>query len=146
MKAIHVVERLRRRALTHPETAEGVACAGTSLESRTVTVRGKAFLFVRGTELRLKLRDALATAQEVATRAPARCQAAPGGWVKLLLADDAHPDADVLLAWVDESYGLFAPKRRESAGPSSPQRSAPSPAQRGKPAERKPARRRGDAD
>ena len=38
-----------------PDVTEGVACAGTKLESRTFAVGKKSFLFVSASEMRLKL-------------------------------------------------------------------------------------------
>ncbi len=40
------VEALRKLALALPEVEEGVSCAGTALERRTVKVRDKAFVFL----------------------------------------------------------------------------------------------------
>jgi hypothetical protein len=48
------IQSLRQIALRLPGTEEGVACAGTSLEKRTIKVRGKAFLFLGAGDAMLK--------------------------------------------------------------------------------------------
>jgi hypothetical protein len=96
---------LRAFALGRPGTAEGIACKGTALESRTVTAGNKAFLFLAGDHGRLKLGASLAEARELA--ATGACEAGAGGWVKFTVA--AVP-RDVLERWIDESWRLLAPK------------------------------------
>jgi len=82
-----------RAALKHPDTSTGIACKGTSLESTTAIVNGKAFLFV-GKAARLKRKT---------------------GWVKVAL--DA-PLAEVT-PWIAESYMLFACPSPGSSAPAS---------------------------
>lgn len=108
-------ERLRTAALAMPECAEGIACKGTSLEARTVEVRGKAFLFLRPTELRFKVGASLARAADLAKDAASGVQAGAGGWVKIVRGAARPPAADVLGAWVAESYCAVAPKSLAAA-------------------------------
>jgi predicted DNA-binding protein (MmcQ/YjbR family) len=102
---------LKKLALSHPGVEEGIACAGTSLETLTFNVRGKSFLFVAakddGLQLRLKVAASLSEAQKLAKHDPTRFEANKNGWVKLTYADDAPP-ADLLQRWIGESYALYA--------------------------------------
>ena len=104
------VAALLASARRHPGTEEGIACAGTSLESRTITVRGKAFAFFGAGALRLKLRDSLAEAQACAARSPELYQAGASGWVRVTLGDAPLP-LPMLRRWLDESHALFAGPR-----------------------------------
>jgi hypothetical protein len=104
---------LRKSALRHPGTKEGVACAGTALEARTIKAGGKVFLFLRATEARLKLSDSLAEAAKLATKHPGRIDVGKGGWVRVAFGDDDVPPADVLLRWADESHALLAPQPKK---------------------------------
>lgn len=94
---------------------EGVACAGTALESRTFRVNGKAFLFVSRKEARLKLASSLSEAARLG------CAAGANGWVKIAL--DAPPAAKVLKRWIAESHALLGggnaprPARARAARP-----------------------------
>jgi predicted signal transduction protein with EAL and GGDEF domain len=100
------MQSLRRFALTLPETEEGVACAGTALEAVTVKRKGKAFLFLRATEARLKLDASLPEAEALATKNPARCQVGAHGWVLVKLDGKSDP-LDVLKRWTAESHALL---------------------------------------
>lgn len=104
------MQSLRAFALRLEDTDEGVACEGTSLESRTVRRGGKAFVFLRPRELRLKLGASLKDATARARREPDRWQVGTGGWVKVAL-DDADDPLDVLQRWIAESHALCAAKR-----------------------------------
>ena len=53
---------LRTFAMALPDTSEGVACEGTSLEKRTIETGGKAFAFFGAADLMLKLDVSLAEA------------------------------------------------------------------------------------
>jgi hypothetical protein len=87
-------------ALALPGVDEGIACAGTSLESQTYRVNEKNFLFVAGKEARLKLSI---SAVEARRRG---CAVGANGWVKLSL--DALPPASVVRRWIAESHSLAA--------------------------------------
>jgi hypothetical protein len=103
-----MINSLRRIALDLPGTEEGMACAGTPLESRTIKVGGKAFLFLRATELRLKLGASLPQAKKLAAKEPDRCDAGAGGWVKLVLRPGETKPPSFLAGWIVESHGLYA--------------------------------------
>lgn len=81
-------------------TEQGIACAGTSLESRTFQVRRKTFLFLSKRQARLKLDSSAAEARKLGLPIGAN------GWVTLDL--DALPPATVLKRWIAESHSLFA--------------------------------------
>ncbi len=100
-----------------PGTEQGIACAGTALESRTFHIRRKTFLFLSKRQARLKL-DASAP--------EARALGLPVGanrWVTLQL--DALPATSVLKRWIAESHSLFAPASRSA--PTKPARSRKPP-------------------
>ncbi len=99
---------LRRAALRHPGTEEGVACEGTPIESRTVKARNKAFLFLTIGHARFKLRESLPEATKLAQTRPDRIQVGSGGWVKASLSADGSTPLDVLERWIGESYRLMA--------------------------------------
>lgn len=99
-------EALRRHALSLPETSEGIACAGTVLETSTVKAGSKAFLFLGLHELRLKLEASVDEATRLGYPVGAH------GWVKVTVAEGAEWPLDVLQRWVDESYRLLAPKKK----------------------------------
>jgi hypothetical protein len=96
--------KLHEAALLLPDVERGVACQGTSLESRTVTVRGKAFLFLGPKEVRLKLGPSLAKAQTAAAADPSAVKVGKGGWVAI--ANDALDGLrlSVLRSWLRETY------------------------------------------
>jgi hypothetical protein len=117
------MQTLRKFALKLPDTTEGVACAGTALESRTVRTRDKAFLFLRPTELRLKLGASLPDASKRAARDPDHFQAGTGGWVQVKFAGATDPIA-VLQDWIAESHALYAAAKAPAAGARKKVRSA----------------------
>ncbi len=99
-------------ALGYPEVTEGVACAGTPIESRTAVTGKKTFLFLRRKEVRLKLGDALPEVAELAAVHPDRYEAGKGGWVKITLEAGADPTSDQWQRWIDQSFRLMATKTR----------------------------------
>lgn len=92
---------MRALALTYPAAEEGVACAGTAVESRTIKAKGKAFLFLGAKDVRLKLGASAAEAKRLGADVGAH------GWTKF--AADAAPPLPVVERWIDESYRLLAP-------------------------------------
>lgn len=91
---------LRRIALAQEGVEEGVACEGTSLESRTFGVKKKNFLFVGSKDIRLKLKKR--------------------GWVKIARGDDV-PSLATLEEWIAESRALVTgpaprPPKRSTTG------------------------------
>jgi predicted DNA-binding protein (MmcQ/YjbR family) len=102
------VEALRQAALGHDGVEEGIACAGTVLESATFKVKKKAFLFVNEKNARLRLLASRQEAAQLAKKEPRRYVIGPQGWAKILLADP--PPLELLLRWLDESYRAVAKK------------------------------------
>ncbi len=94
-------------ARKHPGVEEGVACAGTKLESRTLKVRGKAFAFFKPASLMFKLGESLAEARALAAESPEQWRAGAGGWVEVKATGGRLPLAQ-LRRWLAESYALFA--------------------------------------
>lgn len=94
------VTDLRSIALALPKVEQGVACAGTALESSTYRIGNKAFLFVSPKEARLKLRSSISDAKKSGFKVGA------GGWVTLPL--DSLPDPRLAEQWVAESYAQFS--------------------------------------
>ena len=91
---------LRAIALALPDVEQGLACAGTALESRTYNVRKKSFLFVSNSQARLKLDASAAEARKLGFGVGAN------GLVTLPL--EQLPVAAVVKRWISESYGLIA--------------------------------------
>jgi hypothetical protein len=110
-----LAKAVRDAAMRLADVEEGIACAGTSLEKRTVKVRGKAFLFFGSADLMLKLRDSLDAASDLMAREPEHYRVGAHGWVTVALAGE--PPLTLLLKWVDESYRLFAPKQGVASKP-----------------------------
>ena len=115
--AVSTMQSLRTLALRLPDTEEGIACAGTSLESRTIKVGGKAFLFLRAGEARLKLGESLSSAAAIAAKDPEHVRVGAGGWV--LLKFESKLALREMERWIAESHALFQPKSagKRGAGP-----------------------------
>ena len=109
MKRESTLERLRAIGTSLPNTDEGVSCKGTVLESRTVKVDGRAFLFL-GRDVRLKLAKSIAAAKKLAAKKPALYTVGAGGWTKIAM-DGELPSIDLLEKWIHESYVLVAGPR-----------------------------------
>lgn len=105
--AKHRTDLLSKAAKALPDVGEGVACAGTSIESKTFTVNGKAFLFVGSKNLRLKLANSASEADRFAKHPSSAVQMGAGGWTTIRLADGTVPEDAVLRRWVAESHALF---------------------------------------
>ena len=97
-------------ALALPDVEQGIACAGTSLESRTYQVKKKSFLFISKDQARKKLDASAFEARKLGFAVGAN------GWVTVPL--DALPAAAVLKRWIAESYALIA----RPAGKAQPKR------------------------
>lgn len=95
------MERWRALAMDLPDTDEGVSCKGTVLESRTVKVDGRAFLFL-GKDVRLKLEKSIAGARKMDG-----VDVGSGGWTTIRL-EDGVPDVELVEKWIRESYALVA--------------------------------------
>ena len=92
-----------------PDTEEGIACAGTSLEKRTMKVSGKAFLFLGQADAMLKLSDSLSAATKLASKDPDHCKVGAHGWTTIKFAEGESISPEELQSWIVESYHLFAP-------------------------------------
>lgn len=112
------LQAMRTQALQLPETEEGIACAGTSLEKRTIKVGKKAFVFIGAQDVMLKLDQSLPEATRLAATNPGSVKAGAGGWVTVKFADRQPVSDDQLSQWLEESYRLFAPKQAGAKSPS----------------------------
>jgi predicted DNA-binding protein (MmcQ/YjbR family) len=127
------VERVRRLALTYPETYEE-----SPWGERVVKVRRKVFVFVGSHDTKLsvslKLPDTGGMALALPFATPTGYGLGKSGWVTARFAHDDDVPHDLLEEWVDESYRAVAPKKLvrqlDEAG-------GPTPAKPAKPA--KPA-------
>ena len=99
-------------ALALPDVDQGIACAGTALESRTYQLKKKSFLFVSKDQARLKLDASASEAKKLGFTVGAN------GWVAIPLGD--VPAVAVIKRWIAESYSLVA----QTSGGSSPRRAA----------------------
>src|SRR5262245_28587388 len=91
---------LGKIALALPDVQQGVACAGTALESRTYQTKKKAFLFVSKKLARLKLEASAPEARKLGFTVGA------SNWVALPL--DGLPPAPVVKKWIAESHALVS--------------------------------------
>jgi hypothetical protein len=105
---------LRHCAMQQPGAEEGIACKGTALEARTIKIRGKAFLFLRTTEARLKLGASIKEAAAQASKNPASCIVGTNGWVLVKFEGNSIP-INVLHNWVKESAQLLGGGKRPRA-------------------------------
>lgn len=105
-----LLEAMRATALGYPGTVEGISCAGTAIESRTVKAGKRAFLFLRRKEVRIKLEASLGEIQARAAQAPDQWEAGKGGWVKITLEAGAQLELEDARRWIEESYRLMANK------------------------------------
>ena len=106
---------LRPIALALPGAEEGVACAGTALESATFHVKKKTFLFVGPATLRLKLDASRREAEALAKKEPARFQVGAMGWVTLRYGAGDAPPVALLERWIAESHGVIVGSRAKGA-------------------------------
>ncbi len=105
-----VAKAVRGLARGFPEAQEGVACAGTAAEKRTVHVRKKAFVFLGATEAMVKLRESLPEALHLAAKEPNRYRVGALGWVTVTIENGDAAFLELLERWIDESYRLQAPQ------------------------------------
>jgi hypothetical protein len=110
-----ILQQLREIGTSLPDTDEGISCKGTILESRTVKVDGRAFLFL-GKDVRLKLKKTVAAAKKLAAKKPDVYEVGAGGWTKIMLASELPP-IDLLEKWVHESYAVIAGPKKKKAPP-----------------------------
>jgi len=106
-KSSKLFDSLRSLALSLPDTEEGIACEGTSLEKLTIKVRKRAFVFLGKTDVMLKLGVSLADATAIAKESPDFVKAGATGWVTIKV-EGSPVSRRTLEAWIKESYQLFA--------------------------------------
>lgn len=104
--------KLRKHALRHPDTEEGVACEGTALERRTVKRNAKAFVFLGLKDAMLKLKDSLEMAADLASKTPGLLRIGANGWVKV--DDTSEVPLATLAKWIDESYALATGEKKRT--------------------------------
>jgi hypothetical protein len=111
------IATLRALALRHAGVTEGIACAGTPLERRTMKTGIKAFLFAGATDAMVKLAASLPEARRLAKAEPARYRVGANGWVKLTFTAAEPPARDVLARWIAESYQLMSAAEQPAVKP-----------------------------
>ena len=107
-----------------PGVYEGIACAGTAMERRTLQIGDKAFAFFGPTDLRVKLSRSLPAAEKLARTRPGSCVPSAGGWTKCTLGPGMLP-VTTLAKWINESYRMFAPPPYGDAKESKPRPKKP---------------------
>src|SRR3954463_15238097 len=114
-----IAERLKKFALSFPETEETHPWGETAIK-----VKGKVFLFMHIGDAHLSLSVKLPHSREFALdrdfTAPTRYGLGSKGWVSATFEGKGtgqegkktgKPPADLLEAWIEESYRAIAPKR-----------------------------------
>ncbi|MEA3203082.1 MAG: hypothetical protein QOI63_752 [Thermoplasmata archaeon] len=86
---------------------QDVACESAALESRTVKINGRAFLFLSPKKAYFKLGPSYAEAQEIAKALDA-VRPGAGGWTSLMWDAPCPVSPAVLRRWVKESHDLIA--------------------------------------
>lgn len=103
-----VIEKLHQHAMRLAHVVESVACKGTVIEKRTVTVNKRAFVFLGTRDAMLKLGKSLPEAWKLAEREPERFRPSASGWTKITFTPGSAMPVDVLKRWIDESYGIMS--------------------------------------
>ena len=103
--ASDTIGALRAAARKLSGTDEGIACEGTALERVTIRVRKKAFAFLGGGTVMVKLKASLPEAKALAAKEPDRYKAGATGWVTVKLAGKAQ--LPLLKRWLAESHRLI---------------------------------------
>jgi hypothetical protein len=106
-------QQLLAAALALPDVEEGIACAGTVLEKRTIKVRKKAFLFLSAKDVMLKLADSLPAATKLADAEPERYKVGAHGWTTIQIAGAKRLSLPQIKKWIAESYQLFAASKQK---------------------------------
>jgi hypothetical protein len=113
-KSVDPIAALAKLAAKHADVEEGIACAGTAMERRTMKTGKKAFLFFGATDALVKLDASLAEAKKLEKAERKRYRVGANGWVKVTFSADEPPALDVLARWIAESYALVAkPKKKK---------------------------------
>jgi hypothetical protein len=112
---------LRKVALALPDVEEVVACKGTTVESASFRVRGKAFLFLRPATAMVKLDRSKDEAAKLSAREPTGCKVGSGGWATVSILPPQPASLAQWKRWIAESHALFAapksptPRKKKSS-------------------------------
>jgi predicted DNA-binding protein (MmcQ/YjbR family) len=101
-----LTKTLRAYALRYPETREDFPWEG----DRVIKVRNKIFVFLGDGGIGVKLTHSNAAALGLPSARPMAYGLGRSGWVTIDLSKGRKPPADLLKAWIDESYRAVAPK------------------------------------
>ncbi len=108
-------EPIRLRASRYPGVDKGTACTQSSFKT------GKKSFPYAGPQggrykAMFKLKDSIPEAAELAEQDPERCEVGKFGWVTArFTAGEPMPQA-LWEKWLDESYELSRPKKKQAAG------------------------------
>ena len=106
--------KLRKHALSLPETTEGASCNKAAFKAGA-----KNFFFLwegEGPEkgafdAMLKLTGSLAESEKLAKSKPDNYRVGKSGWVNARFEPGAGPPAGLIERWIEESYRALAPKK-----------------------------------
>src|SRR5262245_23380760 len=136
MELARIAERLRKVALTYPETYEE-----SPWGDRVCKVRGKIFFFCGVHEgsvvMSLKLPQSRREALAEAWAKPTPYGLGKSGWVSMSFKGGRGLPTKRIVAWIDESYRAIAPKRL-AAQIAAPAASSAKPGPRTRPRSRTP--------
>jgi predicted DNA-binding protein (MmcQ/YjbR family) len=109
-----IAERLRKFALSFPETTEAHPWGETAIK-----VKGKTFLFMRadaaGMGMSVKLPHSREFALDRPFCAPTRYGLGASGWVSAKFTAKDKPPVELMEGWIEESYRAVAPKKLMAA-------------------------------
>ncbi len=117
-----LAERLRRHALSMPGATEHFPWG-----ERVAKVNGKVFAFLgsdageNAVTMSVKLPQSAAAALDRPFAAPTGYGLGRSGWVSVRFESGESADADLLCAWIEESWRAIAPKRLQQ-GPATPRK------------------------
>jgi predicted DNA-binding protein (MmcQ/YjbR family) len=110
MSATRLAERLRKQALTYPETYEE-----SPWGDRVVKVRGKIFCFAGARDgdlhISIKLPQSRRAALANKWARPTEYGLGKSGWVSMTFKGGKGAPMEKIIAWIDESYRAIAPKK-----------------------------------
>lgn len=104
---------IRKTAASLPGVEEGTVCDKVAFKAGK-----KNFLFMgsdgNGYDVKLKLKDSLEEANELAASQAGAVSVGSTGWVELSFPHDKSLPQPVLVRWIRESYRLLVPKKISS--------------------------------
>ena len=104
---------IRKTATSLPEVEVGAVCDKVAFKAGK-----KNFLFLgndgNGYDLKLKLKDSLEEANELAAGQAGAVSVGSTGWVELNFPQNKSLPQPVLVRWIKESYRLLVPKKISS--------------------------------